>query len=85
MKNILQKDNQNPDIQSVKAAMKETKDLRLFKRYQAILLYLKERPVSEISRYIGTSEKTIYNYVSAYKSKGLNSLIPGQSPGRPRR
>lgn len=35
-------DNLNLEIQAVKRAMGDTKDFRLFKRYQAILKYLKE-------------------------------------------
>jgi putative transposase len=75
--------NLDPEIQAVKRAMR-TKDLRLFKRYQAILEYLKGMPFGEIADFIGCSEKTIYNYVNAYKSDGLTGLIPCESPGRPR-
>lgn len=79
MKKTFQKENLNPEIQTVKRAMNDTKDLRLFKRYQAILKYLKEQPISEIAAYLGCSEKTVYNYVNAYKVSGLAGLIPGES------
>lgn len=84
VKNIYPYDNLTPEIQAVKGAMGDTKDLRLFKRYQAILQYLKGQSINEIADFIGCSEKTIYNYVNAYKSNGLVGLIPGESPGRPR-
>ncbi|GGK06302.1 hypothetical protein GCM10007063_31010 [Lentibacillus kapialis] len=83
MKNIYAYDNLIPEIQAVKRAMGQTKDLRLFKRYQAILQYIKGQPVSEIADLIGCSEKTIYNYVNTYKSNGLAGLVPSESPGRP--
>lgn len=82
-KNIYPYNNLDPEIQAIKKAM-HTKDLRLFKRYQAILQYIKGMPVSEIAEFIRCSEKTIYNYINAYKSNGLEGLIPGVSPGRPR-
>ncbi|GGK09677.1 hypothetical protein GCM10007063_35160 [Lentibacillus kapialis] len=84
MKKMYSYDDLDPEIQAIKGAMKDTKDLRLFKRYQATFKYLKGRPMHEIAAFIGCSEKTIYNYVNAYKSHGLAGLIPGESPGRPR-
>ena len=84
VKKTLQNENLNPEIQAVKSAMNDTKNLRLFKRYQAILKHLKEQPISEIADFLGCSEKTVYNYVNAYKVNGLAGLVPGESPGRPR-
>ncbi|WP_431305983.1 IS630 family transposase [Mesobacillus subterraneus] len=70
-------------IQEVKACMHGLRDLRMFKRLQAILLHLKGRPYAEIADLLGCTEQTIYNYVRAYKANGLKGLVPGQSPGRP--
>ncbi|MFD4819452.1 hypothetical protein [Peribacillus butanolivorans] len=47
MKNIFLKDNLNPNIQAVKSAMKGTKDPRIFKRYQSILMHLKGQPIKK--------------------------------------
>lgn len=79
---ILQNENMD-SIQEVKAYMHGLRDLRMFKRLQAILLHLKGRPYAEIADLLGCTEQTIYNYVRAYKANGLKGLVPGQSPGRP--
>jgi len=66
-------------------AMKTVKTKRMYERYQAVYLYIQDYSIKEITKMIGRSEKTIYNYVNAYKEKGLNGLVIGQSPGAPRK
>jgi transposase len=80
---ILQSDNTNPAIQEVKAAMKNTKDKRMFERYQSILLHLKGMTYEQIAGIVGRSIVTINSYVKVYREKGLDGLQMGQSPGRP--
>lgn len=80
----IQNEDLGSAIQEVKAAMYVLKDLRMFKRYQAILMYLKGRTYPEIGELIGYMEQTICHYVRDYRNNGLEGLIPGQSPGRPR-
>ncbi|MCM3736999.1 IS630 family transposase [Bacillus cytotoxicus] len=67
------------------AAMKATKDKRMYERYQTIYFYLQGYSRKKIVNMVGRSEKTIYNYVNAYKEKGLDGLTMGQSPGAPRK
>lgn len=83
MKNPLHADNQNPEIQAVKAAIRSTKDKRMFERYQTILLFLHGVKYDKISFIVGRSTATIGNYVKAYRENGLDGLVMGQSPGRP--
>lgn len=66
-------------------AMKTTKNKRMYERYQTIYFYVQGYSIKEIMNMIGRSEKTIYNYVNAYKEKGLDGLIMGQSTGAPRK
>lgn len=73
----------NPEIQKVKEYMYNIRDLRMFKRYQTVLMYLKGRKYAEIADVLGCTEQTVYNYIRAYKASGLEGLVPGQSPGRP--
>ncbi len=75
----------NPAVQEVKDAMHNTKDLRLFKRYQAILMHLKGNTYQEIGDLIGCTVPTVCHYVRDYRNDGLKGLTPGQSPGRPSR
>jgi putative transposase len=79
----------HPAIQEVKGAMHELtkqkpKDLRMFRRYQAILMYLNGQTYKEIGEVIRCTEQTVCSYVREYRKDGLKGLIPGQSPGRPR-
>jgi transposase len=83
MNKILQSDNKNPTMQKVKAAMKNTKDKRMFERYQSILLHLKGMTYEQIAGITNRSSVTIGSYVKAYREKGLDGLQLGQSPGRP--
>jgi transposase len=46
--------------------MKETKNKRIYDRYQAIYLYLQDYAKEDIDNIIGRLERTIYNYVNAY-------------------
>nr|WP_200126571.1 IS630 family transposase [Salicibibacter cibarius] len=83
------KEDRDPAIQEVKGAMHKLKkqkprDLQMFRRYQAIVMYLKGRTYKEIGEVIHCTEQTVCSYVRAYRKDGLEGLIPGQSPGRPR-
>lgn len=78
-----QKANLDSAVQEVKAAMHDSKDLRLFKRYQAILMYLKGKTYQEIGSLVGCTVPTVCHYVRDYRNDGLKGLVPGQSPGRP--
>lgn len=83
MNNNALHDDHNPEIQAVKAAMKATKNKRMFERYQTILLYLHGVKYSQIAFIVGRSEVTIGSYVKAYRTHGLDGLVLGESPGRP--
>lgn len=83
MNKTLREDNQNPEIQAIKMAMRETKNKRMFERYQAILLHLHGVTYDQISIIIGRSTVTVGNYVKAYRANGLSGLKLGESPGRP--
>ena len=77
MKNILHADDINPEIQAVKAAIKLTKDKRMFERYQAIWMYLHGVKYDRIAIIIEKSTASIGHYVKAYREDGLTM---GQSP-----
>lgn len=65
--------------------MKQTKDKRMYERYLTIYLYLQGCAIKDIIRMVGRSSKTVYNYVNAYKDKGLDGLARRHSPGAPRK
>lgn len=80
----LQYDQKNPEIQALKATMKDNRDLRMHERYQIIVMVLRGEPYKTISELTGRSHRTICNYVKAYKQGGIEALQMRQSTGRPR-
>lgn len=79
---LLQADQNNPEIQAIKAAIKANTDLRMHERYQTILLDLHGVSKKDISKIIGRSLSTVYNYINAYRQEGIQGLRIGTSPGR---
>ena len=57
--------------------------LRLVKRIHALLYILEGKAVAEVSAILGLSEQSVYNYVTAFILKGLDSLVYRRASGRP--
>lgn len=81
---IHEQDNQTLQIQAIQAAMNQTKDIRMYKRYRVIYLHLKGYTNRDISKEENFCEHTIGTYIAKYKIYGLEGLNPKQSPGAPR-
>ena len=81
---VFNEDNKNSDIQAVKKAMKETKQKRMYIRYQVILYHLKGYNNLEISNFLDLDQHTVGNYIKKYKADGLDGLVMRYSPGAPR-
>jgi transposase len=81
---ILEQDNQNPEIQAIKAAMKQTKDKRMYQRYRVIYLHLRGYTNRDIAKEEGFCEHTVGTYISKYNKEGLDGLRPKPNPGAPR-
>ena len=79
----IEANEKNNAILEVKAAMKATKDLRMHKRYQAILMILQGESYEKTADVTNLSVATLYNYSKAYRENGLAGLKRGHSPGRP--
>jgi putative transposase len=73
----------NPEIMAIKAAIKANKDLRMHERYQTILLDLHNVSKQDISKLIGRSLSTVYNYINAYRKEGIHGLRLESPSGRP--
>ena len=56
-------------LNELKQAMKQTKDRRLFERYQAVFLYLDGHTMNEVAQIIGRTRKTVSSYVSSYRTR----------------
>jgi putative transposase len=79
---LLEEDLNNPEILAIKAAIKANKDLRMHERYQTILLDLHSVSKKDISKMIGRSLSTVYNYINAYRQEGIQGLRIETPPGR---
>ena len=64
------------EVVKVEQAMKETKNIRMYKRYQVIFLKLTGKTIREIANTVKVSERTVDYYWAAYREKGLEGLIP---------
>jgi transposase len=71
-------------IEQVKSAMKETKDKRMYERYQCIFLLLSGEPRNRITTILNRGMDTIGFYIQAYCKDGLEGLELEHSPGRPK-
>lgn len=75
--------NTEQAVKELQRAMRQTKERRLFERYQALFLYLNGKPVKEIAETIQRDPSTVYDYLKAYKAHGIEGLQMGYSPGKP--
>lgn len=82
---IGKQENEKDDaIQEIKAAMKANKDLRMYERYQTILMVLLGESYQQIVQVTGRALSTLYNYSNAYRENGIEGLKMDRSTGRPR-
>jgi transposase len=72
-------------IGEVQIAMRETKDKRLFERYQCIHMLLMGESQKKIAKILDRGADTVGDYVQSYCSHGLQGLLLQHSPGRPKR
>jgi len=70
-------------FQEIENAMKETKDLRIFERYQMIYLHLQGTKAKQIASILNRSATTISSYIKAYTKAGIPGLDKDHSPGAP--
>jgi len=73
------------ELNSIKAAMDSEKKVRVFKRYQALYLFLSGKTREEAAKIVGISPNTISNIHTAYKNEGLMGIPDKPVPGRPTR
>lgn len=81
---ILEVENNKPEIQAIKKAIKKVKDKRMYQRYMVILYHLNGHINKDISKMIGLCQHTVGTYINKYKDAGLPGLTLGHSPGAPR-
>lgn len=73
------------ELSAIKIAMEKEKVARVYKRYQALYLFLLGKTCKEISELIGITAITVCNIHRAYKKEGLAAIPDKTIPGRPAR
>lgn len=73
----------NEQLEQLQLAMRQTKDRRLFERYQAVFLHFAGKTNVEIAAIILRNRGTVGSYIKAYKNGGLPGLQMGISTGKP--
>lgn len=71
----------NEEINIVYKAMKSTKEIRMYKRYQTIYWRLKGKTLFKTADIVGVSRRIVDNYWAKYKEEGLQALKPKKQPG----
>ncbi|WCF07254.1 helix-turn-helix domain-containing protein [Paenibacillus thiaminolyticus] len=65
-------ENTKTALKAVAERIKQTKDRRMYERYQTIRLHLMGNTTSQIALILGRTSKTIKAYIDAYNELGLN-------------
>lgn len=73
------------ELQIIREAMSCEKKMRVYKRYQALYLYLSGRKRQEVADIVGLTPDTISILYKTYLNEGLEGLSDKPIPGRPSR
>lgn len=75
----------NEKIDEVKEYMKDTKNVRMYKRYLVILRHLEGSTNLDIAKMVSLEQHTVGDYIKNYKTKGLPGLVIKHGTGAPRK
>lgn len=66
--------DKHTELEKVIAAMKQTKERRMYERYQAIYLHLKGTSMTAIADILNRNRMTVSSYIHTYENGGLAAL-----------
>ena len=69
----------------IEAAQRQSKHVRHWKRYQAVLLRADGTPVTVVAQTLGCSEASVTNWTTAWRERGVAGIQEGVHPGAVRR
>lgn len=75
----------NKKIDELKSAMKETKDVRMYKRYLVILRHLEGASNVDIAKMVSLEQHAVGDYIRNYNIKGVSGLVMKHSTGARRK
>ncbi len=70
---------------TLEAAQARSRNVRHWRRYQAVLLRADGVPVATVARSLKCTETSVYNWVAAWRADGLGGVAEGVHPGKVRR
>jgi transposase len=73
------------ELKIIKSAMDAEKNARVFKRYQALYLFLSGKPCREIAEIAGITKDTVSSIHQTYRNEGLAGIPDKPKSGRPSR
>ncbi|XEQ94319.1 hypothetical protein SCACP_32180 [Sporomusa carbonis] len=73
------------ELNEIKNAMNTEKRARIFKRYQALYLFLSGKTCKEIASIVGITANTVCNLHKIYQKEGLEGIPDKPISGRPPR
>jgi len=73
------------ELNTIKFAMDTEKKARIFKRYQALYLFLSGKSCREVAEIVGITKDTVSNIHQTYRNEGLNGIPDKPKSGRPPR
>jgi transposase len=71
------------EIQKVKLAMDNEKNVRYFKRYQSLYLYLSGMKCADVAEIVGITKTSVSRIHQIYRKEGLSGIPDKARVGRP--
>ncbi len=66
-------------------AQRQSRNIRHWRRYQAVLLRGEGMPVKQVAQSLGCTETSVYNWSAAYRTQGVGGVHEGRHRGAVRR
>ncbi|MDT2276924.1 helix-turn-helix domain containing protein [Paenibacillus larvae] len=66
--------DKHTELAKVTAAMQQTKERRMYERYQAIYLHLKGTSMKAIADILNRNRMTVSSYIHTYENGGLGAF-----------
>jgi transposase len=70
---------------ALRAAQAQSRNVRHWRRYQAVLLRADGVPVATVAQTLNCTETSVYNWVAAWRAEGVGGVAEGVHPGQARR
>jgi transposase len=70
---------------ALQTAQAQSRNVRHWRRYQAVLLRADGVPVATVAQTLNCTETSVYNWVAAWRGDGVVGVAEGRHPGKARR